>query len=131
MKLSTAASAIGMLTGVWAVGGSLADGISRGCPSGAPCGTTPPWNFYVVALSVLLFLNSLVTLVGPRITFYASAVLSVLLGVSMIPNSSFVNPVVLIAIGLVVLTFATSLVAVRRRAQISEQSNPMNLPVFG
>jgi hypothetical protein len=88
-------------------------------------------NIYVVALSVLLFLNSLVTMVGPRLAFYASAVLSVLLGVSMIPNSSLVDPVVLVALGLVVLTFALSAAAARRRTQISEQSNPMNLPVFG
>jgi hypothetical protein len=131
MRLSTVASAVGMLTGAWVVGGSFADGIGKACYYGVPCPSGGMANIYVVALSVLLFLNSLVTLIGPRIAFYASAVLSVFLGISMVPNSSFNNPVVLVAIVLVAMTFALSVVGARKRTQISEQSNPMNLPVFG
>jgi len=133
MRVRLVAAGVGFLTGAWALGGSLFDGISRGCPSpsGMPCPPAGVWSIYVVGLALLLILNSLVCLVGPSIVFYGSATLSVLLGASMTLNSSFGNPVVLLAFALVAATFLLSLVAARRKTAISEQSNPMNLPVFG
>jgi len=129
----TIASLVGILAGLWAIGGTVADGLARNtvCSTQLPCPSPPGPNVFVLALAGLLILTSLVCLFGPSVVFYASAVLSVLLGASMVLDSNLGDPVVEMALGLAAASFVLSVVAARKRVGISEQSNPMNLPVFG
>lgn len=136
-RFRTIAALVGLIAGAWVLWGSYYGTIGRGqfCPYGAGTCTgpasLPPANIFVVSLAVLLVLDSALSLVGPRIAFYASAGISILLGGSIVPSSSLVDPTVIVALGLAASTCVLGLVAARRRTEVSEQSHPMNLPVFG
>jgi len=100
------------------------------CSGNAPCPQAGA-NPFVMGLAGLLVFASFACLVGAGKVFYAQAVVSVLLGAAMVPNSSLSDAVVDAALGLVAASFVLSVVAARKRGVFSEQSNPMNLPVFG
>ena len=85
----------------------------------------------MLALSAVLVLDSLVCLVGPRKVFYSSALLSALLAVSVFFSSSFEEVVMYATLGLLGVELVASIVAARWETKVSEQSHPMNLPVFG
>ena len=129
----TAAVFVGVLAGLWAFGGTFADGVAREvslCSGNASCPAAGA-NPFVMGLAGLLVFASFACLVGTGRVFYAQAVVSVLLGAAMVPNSSLGDSVVDAAFGLVAASFVLSVAAARRRGGFSEQSNPMNLPVFG
>ena len=77
-----------------------------------------------------LVITSLISLFSPRIVFYASALLAVVLDGSLLVGSAL-NLVAILTLGLGAVAFVTALAAARREGMVSEQSNPMNLPVFG
>lgn len=130
--IRTVAVSAGMLAGAWVFGGSYFGGIGRAlCGGGPPCVRSASPNFYVVAIAVLLVLNSVVCFFGPRVLFYASGGLSILLAGSVFPSSPLNDPVVWVAFGLAFATLVLSVLAARRMTEVSEQANPMNLPVFG
>ena len=129
-RLRTAASLLGLLTGAWVLWGSFFGPIGRSACGGV-CPEPGPPNPFVVGLAVLLMINSGVGLIGPNRVFYVLAALSILLAGALVPTSSLNSLVVEVSLGLSLATFAFSLVAARRVTGFSEQSNPMNLPVFG
>jgi hypothetical protein len=122
-KLRTASAVVGILAGLWAIGGTVEDEVARSA-SGSP-------NLFVLGLGGLLTLTSVVCLFGPSVLYYASAALSVFLEASMSLNSNFSDWVVDVAAVLAAVAFVLAVLAARSRTDVSEQSNPMNLPVFG
>ena len=131
VNIRTVAASVGMVAGGWTLLGSYFGGIGRACGGQALCVPTPPPNLYVVGIAALLLLNSVVCMLGPSKLFYASAGLAILLAGSVFLQSALSDTTVLTALGLATLTAVLSLVAATRRTEVSEQANPMNLPVFG
>jgi hypothetical protein len=86
----------------------------------------------VFALAVILVLDSLATFVGPAVLFYASAALSLIIdAIEVLNYSSISQGEFYVTLILVALSLGLSVVAARRTTGVSEQSHPMNLPVFG
>lgn len=134
VRIRTIAALVSFLAGAWSLAGANFYGLGKyACtanPTSTCVGSSSP-NPYVSALAILLEISSVICLLGPNQVFYASAILSILLGASIAPDSSIGDPIVAGALGLAGASFVLSLVAARKRTGISEQSNPMNLPVFG
>jgi len=86
---------------------------------------------FLVGLGALVLVSSIVCFFGPELVFYATAILSILLAGLILGTSTLNDPVVDVALALSVLAFAVGVVAARRTTEVSEQANPMNLPVFG
>ncbi len=122
VKIATVAAGLGILTGLLTVAAWF-------------LGATPYsslWGTIALTLAVILVLDSLVALVAPKRVFYASALLSVLLGGSVwLGSGSDATIVTLLTLVLTGVTFVLSVLAARFEPKVSEQSNPMNLPVFG
>ena len=131
--MSTAAGIVGIFAGLWGVvcyllrcSSSLAL-----CPamSAAPPGVSG--TVYAV-LAGLLVLSSLVTFVGPKSVFYASALLGLLIDVSEVMNyDDIASGPFYVTLALATLSVILGLLSARRGTGFSEQSHPMNLPVFG
>jgi Na+/melibiose symporter-like transporter len=85
-----------------------------------------------LTVAIILVLNSFVVLVGPKSVFYISALLAALLTGSEWLGSG-TNPTVanMLTIAMACVTLVLSIVAAKLEPQVSEQSHPMNLPVFG
>jgi ABC-type multidrug transport system permease subunit len=86
----------------------------------------------VLGLAVILVVGSLATFLAPATLFYLSAALG--LGIDAIEVLNY--PVIgkglfYVTVILVTLSLVLSLLAATRRTNVSEQSHPMNLPVFG
>ena len=85
-----------------------------------------------LALGSLLVVVSLATFVGPAAIFYASAGLGLIIDtIELLNYSSIVQGGFYVTLILVTLSVGLSVAAARRRTGVSEQSHPMNLPVFG
>ncbi len=127
MRIGTIAAAVGIVTGVWTLG------VQWICPSnGCPESGVPYLGTIILSLSVLLILASVVGLVGSKNAFYGSAILSILLDSSVALTSGIEDAaLVWITLGLSGATFVLSLAAARMKTSVSEESHPMNLPVFG
>jgi Na+/melibiose symporter-like transporter len=83
-------------------------------------------------VAIILVLDSLVALVGPKRIFYVSALLSALLtGSEWLGSGADVTAVKVLTIAMACVTLVLSVVAARLEPRVSEQSHPMNLPVFG
>lgn len=90
------------------------------------------WVPVTLALGVVLAADSLVALVGPRRIFYSSALLSALLaGSDWIGSGSTTSTAILLTVAAAAVTLVLAIVAARFEPEVSEQSHPMNLPVFG
>jgi len=77
-------------------------------------------------------LASFAEFIGPRSLFYLTAAFGLAIDVIELLNYSKIGPgTFYITVALVTASFFLSVVALRQRTGISEQSNPMNLPVFG
>jgi len=133
VRIGTLSAAVGILTGVWTLVAGFFDGVRFNCPSVGCAGSTIPFaGTIVAALSVLLILVSVVCIVGPRSVFYGSAMISILLGSLVTLESGAGDPTILwLTLGLAGATFVLSLLSARIKTAVSEQSHPMNLPVFG
>jgi hypothetical protein len=105
-----------MFTGLWVVLLNYSAGEGWGWPS--------------LAAAIALVVASLVSVISPRIVFYASALLALVLDVSLLAGSAL-NQITILTLALGAVTLVTAIFAARREGRVSEQSNPMNLPVFG
>jgi hypothetical protein len=86
----------------------------------------------VLILAVLVILVSLATFVGPAAIFYGSAAMCFLMDLIELLNYSSIGAGnVFVTLSVVTLSLGLGLVAARNRTSVSEQANPMNLPVFG
>jgi hypothetical protein len=91
-------------------------------------------NFQValLAVGVTLAIDSLVSFAGIRASFVVAAVLSAAaLAIVAIQWGTYQSAESGTALGLSALSVVVDLVASRPAKGLSEQSNPMNLPVFG
>jgi Na+/melibiose symporter-like transporter len=121
-KIATLAAGAGILTGLLTVGAWFS-GL-------APL--RPFWATLALAMAIILILDSFVTFVGPKRVFYVSALLSALLtGSEWIGSGSDATVVTALTIIMACVTVVLSMAAARLEPKISEQSHPMNLPVFG
>ena len=116
VRFATIAALLGAFTGLWVLLLNY--------------GAGEAWSWLSTAAALSLVIASLISLFSPRIVFYASALLAVALDGTLLIGSAL-NLVAILTLGLGAVAFATALVAARREGRVSEQSNPMNLPVFG
>jgi hypothetical protein len=138
-RIQTVATVVGVAAGALTIGGVYLFGVGQACGGGffppsvalsCPAFSVfSPWPEIVQAVAAVLILVSLVSYIGPRKFFYGSAVLSALLAILV--QESVLNPSVLFTFGLAIAAVVLCVVAARWEARVSEQSNPMNLPVFG
>ena len=137
-RLQTATAVVGIAAGALTIGGVYLFGIGNICggglfpPNVAIICLPPslsPWPQIDQAVAAVLILASLASFVGPKKVFYVSAALSALL--ALLVQMSVLNPPVIFTIVLTIAALVLSLVSARREIRVSEQSNPMNLPVFG
>ena len=85
-----------------------------------------------MGLAVVLVLISLATFIGPAALFFLTAVVGVAIDALVVINySSIAAGSFLITIILVTVSVVLSVVSATRKTSVSEQSHPMNLPVFG
>jgi hypothetical protein len=121
-EVTTIAAALGVLTGLLMVGFWLG-------------GLTPlhdSWVTPTLALSIILILVSLVAFVGPKRILYGSALFSALLAVSeWVGAGSDGTVFTVVMLAMAALTMVLGVVAARAEPRVSEESHPMNLPVFG
>ena len=86
----------------------------------------------MLGLAVVLVLVSLATYVGPSVLFYLSAVVGAIIDALVMVNySSIAEGSFLVTVILVTGSVVLGVVSAMRRTSVSEQSHPMNLPVFG
>lgn len=116
VRFPTVAALLGVFTGLWVLL--------------ATYGLGENWGWLAPTFGIVLTVDSLFCLVGPRRIFYASAVLALLVAASAVLYSSL-NTIVILTLGLAVVVAVSAVMAARRQTRMSEQSNPMNLPVFG
>jgi hypothetical protein len=133
VRVGTIAAAVGVLTGLLNVVEYLqaCRGVTSLCPA---LSTAPPGldGTITLGLAVLLILNSLACFIGPRRIFYGITVLGLAIDLVVGVNSSAIAPGSLyLTLGLATLAAVLGVMAARQRTGVSEQSHPMNLPVFG
>ncbi len=131
MKLKTVAATVSLLNGVWLVAAGAYWNQIFSFPL-LGLGTRQAENWILLALAVILVLDSAICFLGWVEALYASAAISALgvmgiaiggveLATSAFAFSAFVG---LLAISLDIL-------AARRTVFIPEEDHPLNLPVFG
>ena len=129
-RLGTAAAAVGAIAGFCCVF-EYAISCHELCTS-TPIVATGVAGDVFALLGVVLLLVSLGTYVGPRFLFYGSALAGA--GIDVIEILSF-SPVVsgwfYVTAILATASLVLGILAARQRSGVSEQANPMNLPVFG
>jgi len=135
MRAGTLATIVGVIAGGWSALGGFVFSSQAYAPqcNGDMC-TSTPWLVPTGAasLGVVLVICSIAGLVAPRLVFYAEALVSLVIATLVILAYRAMDPVFLSStLVLVLLAAVSSLVAARSRARLSEQVNPMNLPVFG
>ena len=134
MRLSTAAALVGVVAGVCNIWEYFQVCRSLMCPAGAfpPAVPTGVSGTVVLGLAVVLVLFSLAEFLAPPTLFYISAVIAAAIDVIEVLNySSIGTGSFVITFILVTLSVALSIVSATRKTGVSEQANPMNLPVFG
>lgn len=133
VKLGTVAAGTGALAGLWNIWAhyQVCSGPLAGCPAlqAAPGGE---WGTILLVSAVALLLVSLGALFVPASAFYVAAALAVLIGaVEALDYSAVATGDLAVTVCLSAVSAVLSLAAALRRTGVSEQANPMNLPVFG
>jgi hypothetical protein len=82
-------------------------------------------------LGVVLLVSSLLSLYGVRYAFLLAAVFSVALPADSISALPSMTTPQLAVLALSIASMAANILAFRTGSHLSEQANPMNLPVFG
>ena len=129
-RLGTWAAFVGVVAGGWNVWAhyQVCTGL---CPAWSPA----PEGIYgtvVLGLAIVLVLCSLTTLMAPSFVFYISSAICLLIDAVLALDYSAIAPGPLyVTFILVTLSLVLSLISAVRKTSVSEQSNPMNLPVFG
>jgi hypothetical protein len=86
----------------------------------------------VLGLAVILLVISLAEFLAPPALFYLSAVVGAIIDATEVLNySGIASGSFAVTVILVTLSLALSLASATRKTGISEQSHPMNMPVFG
>jgi len=136
-----AAGVLTVLESAWAIYSTYAV-VPTACPlNGCPGPALGPvFSWVLVALSIVLFADGVLGAWGASFAYLPGAILSaallLLLGYSAWADSGFsylAAETYEAAAGAAVAALAAgaNLVAIRARSGLSEQANPMNLPVFG
>ena len=136
MKLVTLAAAVGVAAGVCAALGGI--GFPQGayppdgCAPGSCLGVSSYYPAVVGSLGILLVVACILGFLGPKVAMYAAtavsaAIAALTLGVYTEMSLFYFWATLVLASIAAVLAF----VAARLQTGMSEQSNPMNLPVFG
>ena len=125
-----------MVNGAWAV--YIAESVLNRaylCPiDGCPPSTFAyvPYAWAVVLVGGVLIIDSLISFAGIRATFILGAVLSVaVLAIVAIQWGTYSGIDASVALALSLFAVVADFVASRPVRGLSEQTNPMNLPVFG
>ena len=133
VRLGTATALVGVVAGFWNIWEYFQEcrGATSLCPSvhSAPTGTE---GTVVLGLAVVLVLVSLATFIGPTVLFYLSAAVGVAIDALVLVNyPSMAEGSFLVTVILMTVSVVLGVVAAMRKTSVSEQSHPMNLPVFG
>ena len=131
--LERAATALGLAVGLWTALLGMVFGSSYWCPNNVSCpllsGVSIPSLIPYFGAALTIF--AIASLTGFRAVFAASAVLSAVTSALVVQYAleGIRADIVLLLLALIaaVLNFLAS----RHGGRMSEQSNPMNLPVFG
>jgi hypothetical protein len=127
-------SILSLLNGLWSTYIAIAAmNAPASCPEGG-CPTTAYTYLLTLLLvvAVALVVDSLTSFRGFRVSFILGAVLSALVvGLVALQWSSFGATVSAVSVLLSVLSVVSDILATRPSKPISEQSHPLNLPVFG
>jgi hypothetical protein len=129
-RTGTAAAALGVAAGIW-----LLVGVTFGLVAPDRCGldvceSNGLIRTMVEVVSFVLVAGSVSSFFGPRKIFYLSAALSAVLA-GLLLTTGVYGWVALATLGLLVIEILLGVVAARSESRVSEQSHPMNLPVFG
>jgi hypothetical protein len=116
-RFESAAAWLGVVTGLWSF-------------VAAYSGEAGNFGLLTLTVAVLLAIVSFFCMVGPKKAFYISAILALALAGSMLLGTGL-NLTAYLTLGLALVDFGVDVVAARREVGVSEQANPMNLPVFG
>jgi hypothetical protein len=133
VRLSTGAALVGVVAGLWNIWEyfQVCRGVTSLCPSWQPAPTGTEGTV-VLGLAVVLVLVSLATFIGPAVLFYLSAVAGAAIDALVVINySSIAEGSFLVTVILVTISVVLGVVSAMRKTSVSEQSHPMNLPVFG
>ncbi|TLY01953.1 MAG: hypothetical protein E6K95_06120 [Thaumarchaeota archaeon] len=125
------AAIITLITSIWAIL-AVSTGLSLlALPTGNLEGGST-LDAVILIFGVILFGDGLACLVGVRLAFQVAAVDAAALIVSFFlsPNALGVSTSQ-VAIALSLVTLVLGVAASRSPGKLSEQTNPMNLPVFG
>ena len=129
-RFATLTAALGALTALWTIAGVyLGLLVHRTCFGLVTC-VSSGQGWVAQAFAVLLLAISGLCLVGPKSLFYLSALFSALIA-GLVYLETDPTVVAEVSLLLYAATLILSTVAARRVGSMSEQSNPMNLPVFG
>jgi hypothetical protein len=121
------------------VSGALAIALYFVFPSASTCPVngcsiaTSAVKIVIPLLGIMLLVDGLVGLYGLRLAFSLGGIFSAVIGVIVLYEWAGRNPGE-VATGLAVVSFLAviaNLLAISARGGLSEQTNPMNLPVFG
>ncbi len=131
MRLRSAATAITLVNGVWAIAaGAYWSRIFTFVPNVS--GPLSSENVILLALGVILLLDSIACYMGWTEALYASAALSLLIVLDIaIGGVQFASPMFAGSLLLGLLAIAVDILAARRKLFIPEEDHPLNLPVFG
>jgi hypothetical protein len=140
LRLRTAAAAVSLVNGAWLVYAGWFWLVTFFFPIPISAGSPPvasSTNPELLALGIILVLDSVLCFLDWDRAFYASSVLSALGVLDILlagpsPSSPyFVTAVFLLAVSLGAVTIVLDVVAARRRTFVPEADHPLNLPVFG
>ncbi len=136
MKVGTIAGVLGVIVGVWtALGATVLNSDLYGARCNPTTCTALPSPFLIFllgAFGVILAIDSILALVGPRIALYGEAVVAAIVALLFFLVQAAMNqPAFWGSFLLSILALALAVAAGRKKSGISEQANPMNLPVFG
>ena len=131
--MGTAAAIVGAVAGIWNIWEYFED--CRGGTSPCPALHTTPTGTEgtaVLGLAVVLLLFSLATYIGPAFLFYVTATAGAAIDCLVaINHTSIAEGSFLVTLILVTASVVLSVASATRRTTVSEQSHPLNLPVFG
>ena len=132
-----AGSVLSLLAGGWATFVAYSGpGSASTCPPFSGCLTKFPGGSdlqgALFLVGAILAIDSLVSFAGIRASFIVGSVLSTaILAIVAIQWGTYSDIYSLAAVALSLLAVVADFVASRPARALSEQSNPMNLPVFG
>jgi fluoride ion exporter CrcB/FEX len=134
LRARTVGAALGVVDGLWVLSGVFLGGLGRSACDlvvvQVVCNQDPAETLALEVAGGLLALLSVVSFLGPRRVYLGPAVLALAVGGLVLATTSF-SDFVALTLGLDAATFVACVAAAVRETRVSEQSHPMNLPVFG